>query len=93
MRKNSKIDETTLVGLAKVGITQITISNIFNCHQTAVSARMHKLGLNSFGSKELENIFFNLTPDEKEWYVTQVQESSFSEFIIKLIKDSYGRMQ
>lgn len=89
--KKVKINETTLIGLAKVGITQTTIANIFNCHQTAVSAKMHKLNLTSFGSKELENIFFNLSPEEKEWYVEQVQKDSFSNFIINLIKDSYAR--
>lgn len=90
MRKNSKIDDTTLIGLVKVGITQTTIANIFGCHQTAVSAKIRKNHLESFGSKELENIFFNLSPEEKEWYVSKVQEDSFSHFIISLIKESYA---
>lgn len=90
MRKNSKIDDATLIGLVKVGVTQTTIANIFGCHQTAVSAKIRKYSLESFGSKELENIFFNLSPEEKEWYVSKVQKDSFSHFIISLIKESYA---
>lgn len=90
MRKNSKINDITLIGLVKVGITQTTIANIFGCHQTAVSAKIRKYNLESFGSQELENIFFNLSPEEKEWYVSKVEEQSFSEFIVKLIKESYA---
>lgn len=90
MRKNSKINDSILIGLVKVGITQSTIANMFNCNQTAVSAKIRKYGLDSFGSKEFENIFFNLSPEEKEWYVLKAEESSLSDFIISLIKESYA---
>lgn len=91
MRKNSKINDNVLIGLAKVGITQTTMANLFECHQTAISAKMRKLNLTSFGSKELENIFFNLSAEEKDWYVSKVIKSSFSSFITELIQEQYKR--
>lgn len=91
MRKNAKIDDDTLIALAIVGVTQGTIAKIFGCNQTAVSAKMKKLHLFAYGSKELEGIFLNLSSDEKEWYASKLVDTTVIDYIAKLIHEEYLR--
>lgn len=89
MRKNAKIDDETLRALAVVGVTQGTIAKVFGCNQTAVSAKMRKLNLIAYGSKELESIFLNLSSEEKEWYAKKVAETTVMDFVANLIHEEF----
>lgn len=88
--KNTKFEDRMLIGLASIGMSQTTMASLFNCHQTAVSARMKKLGLRNYKSSEImEDIFFNLSPEEKEWFVQKVESNSIKAYLLNLVKKDY----
>lgn len=94
MPSKRKYSDQDLLTLNALGLTTVRIAQLFNCHQTAISARLKHLGAYAANNKKkcsplAEYIVFNLTADEFNWLCSKVKETDFKAYLTELIKKEY----
>lgn len=90
-----RFSDSDLIALNTVGLSTMTIGKIFSVNQSAVTARLKKLNMPSFYQRGksrtfMEDIFFNLSPEEKEYLTSRAMENGIKSYLENLIKEDYA---
>lgn len=92
MRNEIKISDLDIIQLNSIGLKQGTIGKIAGVHQTAITNRLHKLGVAPCDTRRsfMEDVFFALTPATQEWLKDQLgPQLTIKQLVSNLIEKAH----
>ena len=92
-RANRKATDADIIRMNSVGLSLATIGHVLDCHPTTITLRLRSLGIKPADTRRsfMEDIFLQLTDDQKEWLADQVATVSIKDYIKQLIIEKYAK--